>query len=62
MVDRYGEIILLKPMWTRANAWLWLAPGIFLLGGIWIAVRILRQRERLLATDDSIVDDEPGHT
>jgi cytochrome c-type biogenesis protein CcmH len=62
MVDRYGEIILLKPMWTRANAWLWLAPGIFLLGGIWIAVRILRQRARLLATDDSIVDDEPGHT
>ncbi len=59
MVDRYGEIILLKPMWSAAGAWLWLAPGLFLLGGIAIAWRILRQRNALLANDDSEVGEEP---
>jgi cytochrome c-type biogenesis protein CcmH/NrfF len=34
-----------------ANAWLWLAPGLFLVGGILIAWRVLRQRRALLATD-----------
>jgi cytochrome c-type biogenesis protein CcmH len=62
MVDRYGEIILLKPLWSTANAWLWLAPGIFLLGGICIAWRVLRQRQALLATDTSEVTEEPGRT
>ncbi len=33
MVDRYGEIILLRPRWSARNAWLWLAPALFLLGG-----------------------------
>lgn len=58
MVERYGEIILLKPLWSAANAWLWIGPGIFLLGGIYIALRILRQRRDLLATDTSEVSDE----
>lgn len=58
MVSRYGEIILLKPLWTVANSWLWLGPGVFLLGGIYIALRILRQRRDLLATDTSEVSEE----
>jgi cytochrome c-type biogenesis protein CcmH len=58
MVDRYGELILLKPMWTWANSWLWLAPGLFLLGGVAIAWRILRQRRELLASDTSEVGDD----
>jgi cytochrome c-type biogenesis protein CcmH len=58
MVDRYGEIILLRPRWSLANAWLWLAPGLFLVGGAWVAWRVLGQRRRLLATDESVVDDE----
>lgn len=60
MVERYGEIILLKPRWTLANAWLWLAPGVLLLGGAYIALRILRQRRQLLASDTSEVDEEAG--
>ncbi len=55
MVDRYGKIILLRP----ESAWLWLAPALFLLGGIAIAWRVLRQRRALLATDTSEVGDEP---
>ena len=62
MVDRYGEVILLKPRWSLANAWLWLAPGVFLLGGAGIAWRILRQRRALLANDTSEVGDEPGRS
>jgi cytochrome c-type biogenesis protein CcmH len=62
MVDRYGEYILLKPLWTAANAWLWLAPGLFLLGGAYIAWRVLRQRRDLLATDTSEVTDEAGRS
>jgi cytochrome c-type biogenesis protein CcmH len=58
MVDRYGQIILLRPQWSVANSWLWLAPFLCLIGGILIAWRVLRQRRALLATDLSSVDDE----
>lgn len=61
MVDRYGEVILLRPRWTAGSAWLWLAPGIFLLAGGVVAWRILRQRRMLLDGDDSSVDgNTPG--
>ena len=62
MVDRYGEVILLRPRWSARNAWLWIAPGVFLLGGIAIAVRIVRQRRLLLDADNSPVDEEPRST
>jgi cytochrome c-type biogenesis protein CcmH len=58
MVQRYGELILLKPLFNMANAWLWLAPGAFVLGGICIAWRILRQRRDMLASDTTEVADE----
>jgi cytochrome c-type biogenesis protein CcmH len=52
LVDRYGEIILLSPR----TAWLWLVPGLLLILGAVVAIRIVRQRRELLATDTS----EPG--
>ena len=58
LVDRYGELILLRPR----SPWLWIAPGLFLLGGVLIAGRVLGQRRRLLASDDSDPDDEQGRT
>ncbi len=54
MVDRYGELILLKPR----SVWLWLAPAVFLLGGALVAWRVVGQRRQLLATDDSDPDEE----
>src|SRR6187549_777806 len=39
LVDRYGELILLKPR----SPWLWLAPAVLLLGGVLVAWRILGQ-------------------
>jgi cytochrome c-type biogenesis protein CcmH len=52
LVDRYGEIILLRP-----RGWLlWLAPALLLGIGVFVALRILRKRRELLATDAT----EPG--
>ena len=53
LVDRYGEVILLKPR----SPWLWIAPAIFLLGGASIAWRIVGQRRRFLASDTSDPDE-----
>ncbi|MDQ2642150.1 MAG: cytochrome c-type biogenesis protein CcmH [Pseudomonadota bacterium] len=53
LVDRYGEMILLKPR----SPWLWIAPVIFLLGGALVAWRVLGQRRQLLGTDDSDPDE-----
>ncbi len=54
LVDRYGELILLKPR----SPWLWMAPALFLLGSALIAWRVLGQRRKLLATDDSEPNEE----
>jgi cytochrome c-type biogenesis protein CcmH len=62
LVDRYGEIILLRPRWSAGGGWLWIAPGIFLLGGILVAWRIVRRRGQLLGADTSEVADEAGRS
>jgi cytochrome c-type biogenesis protein CcmH len=58
MVDRYGEIILLKPRWSAKNAWLWLAPGVFLVIGGVVGWRIISRRRELLADDPDVPDDD----
>jgi cytochrome c-type biogenesis protein CcmH len=50
-VERYGEVVLLRPRWSAKNAWLWLAPGVLLIAGGVIGWRILRGRQALLADD-----------
>ena len=59
MVARYGDFILFRPRFSLRNAWLWLAPGVVLLGGVLVAWRIVRARTVLLATDDQPLDDQP---
>ena len=56
MVARYGNIILFRPPFQRGTAWVWLAPFVFLLFGIYVAVRIVRQRSSLVASDHSVID------
>lgn len=58
LVSRYGEFILFKPRWSARNALLWLAPGILLVVGAVVGLRIVRRRAQLLSSDDSVVDDE----
>jgi cytochrome c-type biogenesis protein CcmH len=51
MVSRYGYFILFKPPFVLKTAWLWLTPGVLLLFGVIIALRVIRQRAALAATD-----------
>jgi cytochrome c-type biogenesis protein CcmH len=56
MVQRYGDVILFKPPLNSSTAWVWFAPLVALVGGVIVAVVIVRRRSKLVATDDSVVD------
>jgi cytochrome c-type biogenesis protein CcmH len=56
MVARYGDVILFRPPFQRSTAWVWLAPFLLLLVGVFAAVRIVRKRAALVAGDDSVID------
>jgi cytochrome c-type biogenesis protein CcmH len=56
MVARYGNIILFRPPFQSSTAWVWIAPFVLLLVGIFVAARIVRQRSALVASDDSVID------
>ena len=58
MVARYGDFILFRPRFTARTAWLWLAPGVLLLVGVLVLVRVLRQRAALLPGDLTPVDED----
>jgi cytochrome c-type biogenesis protein CcmH len=58
MVSRYGEFILFRPRFSLRNAWLWLAPPVLLLIGLTVAVRVVRQRTALVATDHDTDENE----
>jgi cytochrome c-type biogenesis protein CcmH len=57
MVARYGEFILFRPRFSARNAWLWLTPGVLLLIGAVIAVRVIQQRTALVDSDKSLEED-----
>ena len=58
MVQRYGDVILFRPPFKARTAWVWIAPVIFLVGGIFVGVRIVRRRASLVANDDTPVEAE----
>jgi len=58
MVRRYGNVILFNPPVSPGTVWVWIVPGLALLGGLYIAVRIVRRRAALVASDDSVVESE----
>jgi cytochrome c-type biogenesis protein CcmH len=58
MVSRYGEFILFRPRFSLRNAWLWFAPPLLLLLGVAVAVRVVRQRAALVASDHEPVDED----
>ena len=60
LVARYGEFILFRPRMSWRNAWLWAAPGVLLLGGLAIAMRVLRQRACMPITGDDPPDPVTG--
>jgi len=58
MVARYGNIILFRPPFTPSTAWVWVLPFLLLLFGVFVAVRIVRKRTALVASDDSVIETE----
>ena len=58
MVKRYGNVILFTPPKSGSSLWVWVFPLLAALGGLLIAVRVVRRRALLVASDDSIVDEE----
>lgn len=58
MVERYGNVILFSPPLTGATAWVVLTPAVALIGGVIVAVVLVRRRRKLVDVDDSPVDDE----
>jgi cytochrome c-type biogenesis protein CcmH len=52
LVSRYSEFILFRPEYSWRNAWLWGLPLFFLIIGVVIAVRVIRQRVALVDNDD----------
>ncbi len=59
MVARYGDFILFKPRFAPHTAWLWFVPGVLLLIGVFVAVRIVRQRSALVTQDNEPVAEDP---
>lgn len=58
MVARYGDFILFRPRVSSKTIWLWSAPGILLLLGAAIAVRVTRQRAALVDQDKEPVEED----
>lgn len=59
MVQRYGNVILFTPPFKGSAIWVWLTPLAGLIGGIAVAIVIVRRRGRLVATDESDVEEIP---
>jgi cytochrome c-type biogenesis protein CcmH len=61
MVRRYGNVILFTPAMDASSGWVWILPVLAALLGLFIGVRVVRQRARLVEQDDTPVDaEEPG--
>ena len=58
MVARYGEFILFRPRMSLKNAWLWLTPGVLILVGAFVAVRIISQRSHLVPQDNEPLEED----
>jgi cytochrome c-type biogenesis protein CcmH len=58
MVARYGNVILFRPPFNPSTAWVWVLPFLLLIVGVFVAVRIVRQRSALVAGDDSVIEPE----
>ncbi len=57
LVERYGEFVLYRPPMSGVSLLLWIAPGILLLIGGFIAVRVVVKRMSMpLDGDDEEID------
>ena len=60
LVERYGDFALYRPRMSGITLWLWIAPGVFvLLGGV-VAVRVIRKRMNMPIDLDDDADRVTG--
>ena len=59
LVARYGDFILFRPQFAWRNAWLWGAPVLLMLVGVYVAVRVVRGRAALAHGPDDTRDEDP---
>ncbi len=53
LTDRYGDFVLYMPRFGGPSVLLWIAPGLFLLVGLIVLLRIIRRRATLPVTTDA---------
>jgi cytochrome c-type biogenesis protein CcmH len=58
MVARYGNFILFRPPVSAKTIWVWATPGVLLLIGAAVAVRITKQRAALVDQDNEPVEED----
>ncbi len=58
MVQRYGNVILFTPPLKGSSIWVWILPGLAAVAGLFIAIRVVRRRTKLVDQDTSAVDVE----
>ena len=58
VVDRYGEYVLLKPVFSLSNAMLWLAGPVLPIIGGWISLVFIRRRSVATAVAEGLSEDE----
>jgi cytochrome c-type biogenesis protein CcmH len=51
LVDRYGDFALYNPRFSGKTLVLWIVPAVFLLGGAFVLVNIIRRRMALPIDD-----------
>lgn len=52
LVQRYGEFALYRPRMSGKTLILWIAPGLFILFGATVAIRVVRGRMAMPIDDD----------
>lgn len=57
LVERYGDFALYKPRASGKTLVLWIGPALFLLGGAFVLVNIVRRRMALPIDDDAAAED-----
>lgn len=58
MVTRYGDFVLYRPPFKATTLFLWLGPFIILALGLFVLVRFIRQREKIVTKELNTADKE----
>ncbi|TCS41424.1 cytochrome c-type biogenesis protein [Reinekea marinisedimentorum] len=56
MIERYTEFVIYKPQMSLVTVWLWVLPGLVLLGGLAALIYLTRSRKQV--DEESLTDEE----